>query len=57
MGTWMGPRSQELRTLRLRDIGHALHHLVGRRGRVGGERRGERGSLHDLIVITIVPLW
>lgn len=32
------------------------HDLVGRRGRVGGGRGGERGALLDPIVITIVVL-
>eukprot|EP00967_Tisochrysis_lutea_P072320 scaffold96305_cov44-Tisochrysis_lutea.AAC.2 len=35
----------------VRGVGH---HLVGRRGGVGGERGGERGALHDPVVLTIV---
>ena len=47
----LGGRELWERAVRLRDVGH---HLVSRRGGVGEERGGERGALHDPIVITIV---
>ena len=49
------PESRDpwMRVLRLRGVGH---HLIGRRGGVGGERGGERGALHDPIVLTIFEM-